>query len=81
MLSYWNKYKHWGQLIPSTKYRYSETRSPDHRRFKSSDIMLIEWCINLGAIVKPRVKIIALPLKVKGADGAPNRAIVVEDDD
>ena len=55
-------------------------RTPGHYKFLGSDMLLIEWCANLGAITKPRVQVIALPLKIKGTEGAPARVVVIEED-
>jgi kynurenine formamidase len=43
------------------------------------DIPYINGLVNLAAISKPRFKIIALPLKVKGVTGAPVRVVALED--
>ena len=63
-----------GELLPEPKF------CPVHFKTMGADMLLIEWCANLGAISKPRVQVIALPLKVKGTEGAPARVIVVEED-
>jgi kynurenine formamidase len=39
---------------------------------------MVQMLTNLGAL-GPRFRIIALPLKLKGMDGAPARVIGIED--
>ena len=41
-------------------------------------VILIEYLCNLAALQGPRTTLIALPLKVPGADGAPARVIAYE---
>jgi len=41
--------------------------------------VLVEGLCNLEQIKKPKVKVIALPLKIEGGDGAPARVIAIED--
>ena len=50
-----------------------------HRILLSGDIVLVEGLCNLEQIQKPKVQIIALPLKIEGGDGAPARVIAIED--
>jgi kynurenine formamidase len=40
----------------------------------------VEGLANLASLTKPKVTFIALPLKITGGDGAPVRAIAVEED-
>jgi arylformamidase len=47
--------------------------------FFGRDILLLAPVVNLRAISRPRVRLIALPLKVKGVCGSPCRAVVIED--
>jgi arylformamidase len=54
--------------------------SPNHVILCASGIPLFTFCTNLRAIRKPRVTIVALPLKLKGTDGAPARVIAIEED-
>lgn len=61
-------------FIPEPKF------CPNHFKFMGADMLLIEWCTNLGAITKPRVQVVALPLRIKGTEGAPARVIVVEEE-
>ena len=37
------------------------------------------YLTNLAAISKPRVTLIALPLKMKNVEASPIRAVVIED--
>lgn len=52
----------------------------NHHEFLERGIILIEWLTNLGAIQKPRVELVCLPLKIKGSDGAPARVVAIETD-
>ncbi|MCL4458486.1 MAG: cyclase family protein [Chloroflexi bacterium] len=68
-------------LHPPPERRWpSPLHEQNHKKFLGKGIILIEWCTNLGAITKPRVTFICLPLKLKGTDGAPARVIAVEED-
>ncbi len=42
-------------------------------------VILIEYLTNLGALSGPRTTLIALPLKIPNADGAPARVIAYEE--
>ena len=44
-----------------------------------NDIMLLGGIVNLGAVAGRRVKLIALPLKLKGLGGGPVRVVVIEE--
>lgn len=48
---------------------------PVHKILLASDIAIIENLANLDSIRQPRLSVIALPLKIKGVDGAPIRVI------
>lgn len=61
-------------------YHINYQGSPNHERLLKAGIPLFTFCRNLRAIGKPRVTIVALPLKLKGTDGAPARVIAIEDD-
>jgi kynurenine formamidase len=52
-----------------------------HKILFEAGVVIVEGLTNLGAITKEKVTFIALPLKVAGGDGAPARAIAIEDDD
>ena len=49
-----------------------------HEILLGGDIIIVEGLTNLDSVSKRRVKLIALPLKIKGGDGAPARVIVIE---
>jgi len=51
-----------------------------HRILFEGGVIVVEGLANLASLSKPRVTFIALPLKVAGGDGAPARAVVIEDD-
>ena len=61
-------------------------RTPPMTEFVSHDVLLrrgvvlIEYLCNLGALASPRTTVIALPMKVPEADGAPARVIALEPD-
>lgn len=67
--------EHCGALLPNKEF------CPNHYKFLPNNIILIEWLTNLAAISKPRVLLVALPLKIVGADGAQCRVIAIEDAD
>lgn len=50
-----------------------------HRILLDGDIIIVEGLANLDKISKPKVQLVALPLKIKNGDGAPCRAIVIEE--
>jgi len=52
-----------------------------HRILFEGGVVVIEGLANLQLLTGPRVTLIALPLKVAGGDGAPARAIAIEDHD
>ena len=49
-----------------------------HEILLDGDIIIVEGLTNLDAVSKEKVKLIALPLKIKGGDGAPARVIAME---
>jgi arylformamidase len=49
-----------------------------HEILLGGDIIIVEGLTNLDSVSKRKVKLIALPLKIKGGDGAPARVIVIE---
>lgn len=53
--------------------------SPNHIILLKNGIPLFTFCRNLRAIRKQRVTIAALPIKLKGTDGAPARVIAIEE--
>lgn len=50
-----------------------------HHILMKNDIIIVEGLCNLEQITKPKVTLIALPLKVEGGDGAPSRVIALQD--
>lgn len=51
-----------------------------HQILLKRGVIMMEYLCNMSAIQQPRCQVIALPLKVPGADGAPARIIAVEED-
>ncbi len=51
-----------------------------HRILFEGGVIVVEGLANLTSLSKPKVTFIALPLKIAGGDGAPARAIAIEDD-
>jgi len=51
-----------------------------HRTLFEGGVIVVEGLTNLASLSKPKVTFIALPLKIAGGDGAPARAIAIEDD-
>ena len=49
------------------------------RKLLERGILTMPYLTNLGAVSKPRVTMIALPLKMRGVEASPVRAVVVED--
>jgi arylformamidase len=49
-----------------------------HEILLGGDIIIVEGLTNLDSVSKGKVKLIALPLKIKGGDGAPARVIAIE---
>lgn len=53
--------------------------SPNHKKLLSKDIVIVEYLTNTESIdFNKKHEIIALPLKILGADGSPSRVIVKE---
>jgi len=50
-----------------------------HHILLGGDVIIIEGLANLSKISKQKVKLVAMPLKIKEGDGAPCRVIVIED--
>ncbi len=50
-----------------------------HKALFEAKILIIEGLTNLDAITKPKVQLVALPLKIFEGDGAPARVIAIED--
>jgi len=51
-----------------------------HRILFEGGVIVVEGLANLASLSKPKVTFIALPLKVAGGDGAPVRAVAIEED-
>jgi arylformamidase len=51
-----------------------------HRTLFGGGVIVVEGLANLTSLSKPKVTFIALPLKVTAGDGAPARAVAIEDD-
>lgn len=51
-----------------------------HEILFAGDVIIVEGLVNLDAIREPKVRLIALPLKIAQGDGCPVRAVVVEGD-
>lgn len=49
-----------------------------HSILLRADIIIVEGLCNLDKIKKEKVKLIALPLKIKNGDGAPCRVVAIE---
>jgi len=53
----------------------SQSDSPNHKELLQSNVVLIEYLCNLHMLSGPEVFLVALPLKLAGADGSPARVI------
>jgi arylformamidase len=58
----------------------SEEDSPNHHILLGAGVILLEYLNDLERISAPEVFLAALPLRVRGADGAPARVIAIEGD-
>jgi arylformamidase len=58
--------------------RNSGNDSPNHKTLLGAEVVLVEYLCNLRSLTRPVVELVVLPLKVKGADGAPTRCIAIE---
>jgi long-chain acyl-CoA synthetase len=54
--------------------------SPNHHILLGAGVILLEYLNNLEQLSGPEVFLAALPLRVRGADGAPARVIAIEGD-
>ena len=53
--------------------------SPNHKRMLEKQVIIVEYLTNTDAIdFKKKYEIYALPLKIKGCDGAPCRVVLKE---
>lgn len=54
--------------------------SPVHKVFLRNDVILVEYLKNLEEVdIEKEWKVAALPIKIKGADGAPARVVLWEE--
>jgi arylformamidase len=51
-----------------------------HQILFEGGVIVVEGLANVRSLTKPKVTFIALPLKVVGGDGAPARAVAIEED-
>ncbi len=58
-----------------------EELSTIHQILFDGGVIVVEGLANLASLSKSKVNFIALPLKITDGDGAPVRAIAIEDDD
>ncbi len=61
--------------------RYKAEDQPSHLKLFSAGIPIIEELTNLGEISRERFNFMGLPLRIKGADASPIRAIAIEEGD
>ncbi len=60
-------------------YQQGKEDSPNHKLLLNKEIIIIEYLTNTNAIdFDKQYRMIALPLKLKGADGSPARVILEE---
>lgn len=52
--------------------------SPIHKIILGARVVLLEYLCNLDQLASPEITIIALPLNVVGADGAPTRCVAID---
>jgi len=57
----------------------ADPKSSTSRKLHELGILTMPYLTNLAAITKPRVTLIALPLKMKNVEASPIRAVVLED--
>ena len=50
-----------------------------HQILFKGGVIVVEGLANLTSLSKPKVTFIALPLKISGGDGAPARAVAIEE--
>jgi arylformamidase len=59
--------------------RGSERDSPVHKILLSAGIIKLEYMTNLRSLGSSEFELIALPLKIRDADGAPVRCVGIVD--
>jgi len=52
--------------------------APIHRTLLSNGVLIVEYVTSTELITKDRVKLIALPLKIRGIEAAPARVLIEE---
>jgi len=57
----------------------ADPKSSTSRKLHELGILTMPYLTNLAAITRPRVTLIALPLKMKNVEASPIRAVVLED--
>lgn len=58
------------------KYRNSEFSFEIHKKFFENNVVIAENLAPMDEIIGRRVEVMALPLKIVGADGSPSRIVV-----
>jgi kynurenine formamidase len=58
--------------------RNSGNDSPNHKVLLGAEVVLVEYLCNLRSLSRPVVELVVLPLKIRGADGAPTRCVAIE---
>ncbi len=59
--------------------RGSGNDSPVHKIMLGAEVVFVEYCCNLASIKSREVELIVLPMKIREGDGAPVRAVVIEE--
>jgi len=67
-----------GMDTPSPDKPKNKEDSPNHKFFMKNNVVLVEYLCNLRKLRRANIFLIALPLKILGADGAPARAVAWE---
>lgn len=62
----------------SKNNRHSKNDSPNHKYLLRRGVVLAEYLCNLDKLKGPKIFLIALPLKIKDADGSPARIVAYE---
>ncbi len=55
----------------------SEPDSPNHQTLLGAGMVLLEYLNGLDQLDEPEVFLMALPLRIPGADGAPARVVAM----
>jgi len=59
--------------------RPGDAESPVHHRLLAAGIPLLEYVANLHELSRQVVQLMALPMKVAGAEAAPTRVLAMEE--